>query len=237
MPLPSVSAFLRLGEKYALQQLSSEAKARLCCAFESTPYVAGRISSSHNGKLQLFPKVTDNDPYNFQIMNLLQAMNLQAPLPLAMYLCVVACPLKYVVDGYEFKGITCALSRQNLQSFIHMKNIVEMFRTRLAQNLRVSDSCVVQSSCAPRVHRLWSDDVAVKQPFGPWRPEWDKLFCDACKSDLNTQRNSAIQLSWNQIPMAFGFNSWTEVSRSGDFPCVADQPKNEQSFRFLQLRS
>ena len=228
MPLPSVSAFLRLGEKYDIQQLFIEAKARLCCAFESTLNVAARISSSHNGKLRLFPKVTDTDPHNFRIMNLLQVMNLQVSLPLTMYQCAVTCPLTYVVDGYEFEGATYTLTHQNLRAFILVKNILETFRTRLAQSLSVSDSCVVQSSCAPRIHRLWTDDATIGQPFGPWRPEWDKLLCDACRSDLSARRSWAIQKAWNQIPTAFGFSSWTEVSKSGDSPYDGDQPKNNQ---------
>lgn len=160
----------------------------------------------------LFPGVTGCDPHNFQMMNLLQEMDLYPALPLAMYQCITTCPLPTVIDGYEFNGSTCLLSYVNLRSFIHMKSILESFRVRLAQNLRVSASCVVQSSCVCNIRRLWSDEVTIAQPFGPWRSEWDKLFCDACRSDLNMWRNAAIQKTWNQIPTAFAFESWAAVA-------------------------
>ncbi|KAH0831371.1 hypothetical protein J3R83DRAFT_14034 [Lanmaoa asiatica] len=104
VPISIVAAFLHLGEKYAIQQLFDEAKARLCCAFESTLSVAARMSSFHSGTFLLFPGITDGDPHNFQVMNLLQEMDLQAPLPLAMYQCVTSCPLTAVIDGYKFNG-------------------------------------------------------------------------------------------------------------------------------------
>ena len=172
----------------------------MCCPFESTLKVAAKVSSSksHSGRLSLFPDVINGDPHNFLLMNLLQEMDLRAALPLAMYQCVITCPLTAIVDGYEFNGSVCSLSRANLRSWILMKDILENFRTRLTQSLRVSNNCVIQSSCALHIRQLWSDDVTVEQPFGPWRQEWDKLFCDACRSDLKRWRGAAIQRAWDQ---------------------------------------
>lgn len=178
------------------------------------------MSSFHSGTLSLFPGITNSDPHNFQVMNLLQEMDLQAPLPLAMYQCIISCPFTAVLDGYKFNGSVCSLSRPNLRSHWLMKNNLETFRVRLSQSLRVSSSCVVQSSCVCNIHRLWSDEVSVGQPFGPWRHEWDKLFCDACRKDLGMWHNAAIQKAWNQIPTAFGFEFWADVARSGGFPLL-----------------
>ena len=220
VPLPIAAAFLRLGEKYDIEQLMDEGKARLCCAFEPTLSVAAKMSSFHSGTLSLFPGITGGDPHNFQVMNLLQEMGLKAPLPLAMYQCVTACPLIAIVDGYKFDGSFCSLSPANLQSWILMKNILENFRIRLAQSLRVSNNCVVQSSCVLHIRRLWADEATVGQPFGPWRHEWDKLFCDSCRGDLNMWRNAAILKAWNQLPTAFGFDSWAEVAKNDVFPSL-----------------
>ena len=169
MPLSVVAAFLRLGEKYNIEQLVDEAKARLCCPFESTLKVAAKVSSSksHSGRLSLFPDVINGDPHNFLLMNLLQEMDLRAALPLAMYQCVITCPLTAIVDGYEFNGSVCSLSRANLRSWILMKDILENFRTRLTQSLRVSNNCVIQSSCALHIRQLWSDDVTSGETQDP----------------------------------------------------------------------
>lgn len=195
-----------------------EAKARLCCTFEPALIIAAKISSSHS--LPLFQGITGGDPHNFQVMNLLREMELKTPLPLAMYQCVIACPLTAVVDGYKFGSSVYSLSRANLESWILMKNILDNFRIRLAQSLRVSNNCVVQSSCVLNVRRLWTDEITAGQPFGPWRHEWDKLFCDACRTDLNAWRNAAIQKAWIQIPTALGFDSWAEVAKNDDFPSL-----------------
>lgn len=201
-----------------------EAKARLCCAFEPSLSVATKMSATHT--LSLFPGITGGDPHNFLVMNLLEEMDLRAPLPLAMYQCAVACPLTAVIDGYKFNGVVCTLSRANMRAWILVNNILENFRIQLAKSLRVSNSCIVQSSCVLHVRRLWSDDITVGQPFGPWRREWDKLFCEACRTDLNAWRNAAIQKAWNQIPTAFDFDSWAEVVKNdfsaavGARPCV-----------------
>ena len=212
VPFSFVAACLRLGEKYEIQRLSDEGKAKLHCAYESTLKVTARISSSQNGTLSLFPRIADGDPHNFQIMNLLREMDLQDSLPFAMCHCTITCPLIAIVNGYKCNDTVYSLSQENLRSFILMKDILENLRTRLAQTLRVSNGCVVQSSCACHVHRLWSDEGTIGQPFGPWRQEWDKLFCDACRSDLSRWRNSAIQNAWNQIPTPFGFEPWGTVA-------------------------
>lgn len=209
MPFSVVSAFSRLGENYAIQPLFDKVKARLRCAFEPTLEVATRrVSVFRDGKLSLFLGITDRDPRNFQIMILLQEMILQASLPLAMYKCALTCPPAVAIDGYEFKDTFYSLSRANLRSYFFMRTkIFETFRIRLAQNLRVSNGCVVQSSCTCHIHRPWTDEATIGQPFSAWRQEWGNLLCDACRSDLNSPRNAVIEKAWNLTPQAFGFDT------------------------------
>ncbi|KAF8452708.1 hypothetical protein L210DRAFT_3639184 [Boletus edulis BED1] len=141
-PLSIVSAFLHVGEKYDIQWFIDEAKARLRCPFESTLSVAAKMTSSNTGTFTLFPGITGGDPHNFLVMNLLRKMGLKSPLPLAMYQCIIACPWIHVIDSYGFQGSLCMLSHRNFKSWVLMKKILEQFRIRLAQGLRVSTNCV-----------------------------------------------------------------------------------------------
>lgn len=218
MSISFVAAFLHMGEKYAIPALIQEAKARLCCAFEPTsidsaPFLAPPFPS------KLFPGIANSDPHNFQIMNLLQEMNLMAPLPLAMYQCIISCPLTKIVDGYRDKGSFYSLSPANLRSFIRMKDVLENYRMRLAKTLCTSAACT-QLSCTTLIHRLWSEDMTVVRPFDFWRTEWDKLFCESCTVSLKAKREVVMKKAWNQLPTAFGLGSWAEVKKSGDFPSL-----------------
>ena len=221
LPLPSyekmtlsvVSAFLRLGEKYAIPALTEEAKAKLCCAFEATSLDTASFLTPH---VELFPAITGSDPHKFQLMNLLQKMGLKAPLPIAMYQCIITCPLGDIVDGYRAKGSFYALSTANLLSFIRMKDILEKYRLTLAKNLCTSPSC--KSNCVHNIQQLWSEDLNVVPPFDFWRSKWDKVFCGPCVSMLKAKHETEMKKAWNQVPTAFGFDSWAEVKKSGDFP-------------------
>lgn len=147
-PLSVVVAFLRMGEKYAIRIFSDEAKEILSRSIEPT-FSTARTTPD----LTLLPRITGGDPYNFQIMNLLQEHGLTAPLPLAMYRCIITCPLTVIVHGYEFNDSVYSLSPANMRYFILMKDLLDQCRVELAQHLRESASCT-RWSCWYDVSRL-----------------------------------------------------------------------------------
>jgi len=214
MPISVVAAFLHLGEKYAIPAFVKEAKSKLRCPFDPTS-----ISSACCSALDLFPAITDGDPHNFQIMNLLQEIDLNPPLPVAMYQCIITCPLTKMVDGYQFKDSFYSLSVTNLRSFIRMKGVLENQRIRLAKDLCKGSPCG-QLNCTYRIVRLWSEDLNVAPPFDTWKSQWDKSkpFCETCAKSVKAKREAAMQEAWNQLPTAFGFDSWAEMGKSG--PCM-----------------
>ncbi|KAF8120026.1 hypothetical protein EV363DRAFT_185555 [Boletus edulis] len=218
MPISVVSAFLHLGEKYAIPAFVKEAKAKLCCDTEPTSITSAAFATPPLAS-KLFPGICDGDPHNFQVLNLLQEMGMKAPLPLAMYQCFATCPLEIIADGYQFMGSTCSLSSANLRSSIRMKDVLENYRVRLAKTLSRSPNCMVPG-CTHNIHRLWSEEINVVPPFCYWRSQWDNLFCKSCISGLKTRRDAEMDRAWNQIPPAFGFGSWAEVKKSGDFPSL-----------------
>jgi len=217
MPISVVAAFLHLGEKYAIPTLVKEAKAKLCCAFDLTRiHSASWLSTPF--KANLFPVITDGDPHNFQIMNLLEEMELKAPLPIAMYQCVVTCPWTDIVEGYRVDGTFYALSATNLQSAIRMKEVLKNYRTLLARSLSASTR-KPQKRCKCLKSRLWSEDpLTTVPPFDSWEARWHKAFCDRCEPFLKAKRETAVHWAWDQLPTMFGFDSWAEVKKSGDFP-------------------
>ncbi|KAF8558580.1 hypothetical protein OG21DRAFT_1455124 [Imleria badia] len=215
MPISFVSVFLRLGEKYAIPGFIKEAKAKLCCAYEPTSISTASFITPRF-PLDLFPAITDSDPYNFQLMNLLQEMGLKAPLPIAMYQCIASSPLTNIVDGYQANDSFHSLSPDNLRSFIRMKDVLENYRVQLAKILCPSSTCLLLN-CKLNIRRLWSEDINVVPPFCLWRAGWDKLFCESCTSSLKAKREAEMNKAWNKMPSAFGFDSWVEVRKSGDF--------------------
>lgn len=216
-----------------MPMLVKEAKAQLSCAFDSTLDHAGLLTD----RSILFPGIADGDPHNFQIMNLLQEMNLMAPLPLAMYHCFATCPLKDIVEGYKFNCSVCSLSPANLRSFIYMKNVLEIYRVRLAREFHTSPTCH-RSSCRKNIHRLWSEYSTSLAPFDSWAigtekvflrrsileqmepRKRDKLLCEGCKGTLEGNHRALMNIAWGEIPRAFGFNNWAGVAKSGDFPSL-----------------
>lgn len=219
MPISVVAAFLRLGDKYAISSLVKEAKARLYSSIEPTSKDVTFVASPCRCRCDLFPAITDNDPHNFQIMNLLQEMDLKAPLPMAMYQCIVVCPLTDVVDGYKFNGSFFSLSLANLRSFIRMKDALERSRVRLAKSLYEVRACT-SSECRQKVHQLWSEDITAVAPLDSGANEWKGLFCYSCRETLKENLKTAMDDVWNQLPAAFGFDSWADVAKSGDFPSL-----------------
>ena len=146
-------------------------------------------------------------------------MDLRAPLPLAIYQCIATCPLTKIVDGYQDKGSFYSLSPANLRSFVRVKDVLESYCMRLAKTLLTSDDCT-QSSCMNFIRRLWLEDMTVVPPFDFWRSEWGELFCQSCTAPLKVKCGVARKKAWNELPAAFGFDSWAEVGKSGDFPSL-----------------
>ena len=221
MPISFVSTFLHLGEKYTIPVLTQEAKAKLCCTLKPTSISAFSVMAPPLIlPRDLFPAITNCDPYNFRLMNLLQEMGLKAPLPIAMYQCIVSCPLEKIVNGYKNKHLSYSLSADNLRSFIWMKDVLDNYRVQLAKNLCAVSTCTQPSTCRNNICRLWSEDINVVPPFCYWMLEWDELFCESCTLSLKAKREAEMNTAWNKLPTAFGFNSWAEVKKSGDFPTL-----------------
>lgn len=216
MPISVVAAFLHLGEKYVIPALVKEAKTRLCCALEPT-LMSAASSLAGPSAPELFPAITDGDPHNFQIMNLLQEMDLKAPLPITMYQCIVTCPLTKITDGYQFKNSFCSLSATNLRTFIRMKDVLENHRIRLMKTLCKAPTCG-QLNCSYYIFRVCSEDLNVAPPFEIRKSQWEKLLCQSCATYLKGKREAEMQRAWDQLPTAFGLGSWANVRGSGDLP-------------------
>lgn len=188
--------------------LVDEAKAKLSCAIEPTLNIISAPLARPN--LKQFPGII-SDRYNFQTMNLLQEMDLKAPLPLAMYQCIITCPLTAIVDGYKSNGSVCSLSHANMRPFIRMKDMLEKLRVQLATLLTKPINCT-EWGCRYKIHRLWMEDVIGVPPFDPWNSEWNELFCAGCRRFLEEERQRAMDQTWDQFPTAFGFDSWADVT-------------------------
>lgn len=218
MPFPDVAAFLRLGKKYNIPVLVKEAKAKLMCFAEPTSistFDKLKEAKPPAQPIKLFPGITDADPYNFQIMNLLQEVGFKVPLPLAMYHCMVYFPSTAIVGGYHSNGATYTLSLANLRVYIRMKQVFEHFKVLVSLGTYTSASCT-RPICGGNNRRVWVQKAINAPPFCHWNSEWNELMCEACRNNMQDKRAKAIGDAWDRLPIAFGFKTWEEAKKWGD---------------------
>lgn len=198
--------------------LVKEAKAKLLCFADPTNISTFDKLEKVKPPVQptkLFPGITDADPHNFQIMNLLQEVGLKVPLPLAMYHCMVYSPFKAIVGGYQSNGATYTLSLANLRTYIRMKHLFEHIKVLVPLCTYASASCTLAICVYNR--RVWIQKAINTPPFCHWSNEWKELpLCEACRNDIQGKRARTISDLWGELPSAFDFKTWEEVKKWGD---------------------
>jgi len=214
MPFPVLAAFLRLGKKYTIRQLFEEAKSRLPTSQLALSYASTMSSHGYNN---LFPRVSENDLWNFRIMNVAREVGLLSIVTLTALFCCISCPVTYIVDGYECEGSICSLSAPNQRSCIlglaelmgagHLTQCLTAPARLCNRRHDYSNPCIVG------LHTAWVSFRNHGRPFIGWMSDWDRGLCAVCRADLSKAYGEQRLALWTQLPVTLGFGSWEELRK------------------------
>ncbi|KAF9225012.1 hypothetical protein BS17DRAFT_674576, partial [Gyrodon lividus] len=218
MPLRIVSAFLRLGEKYRMKSLYDEGKARLTAAHNlATAYKLGTED------VDLFPKISERDKYDFQIINLAREIGLLSILPVPILRCCVWCPLPVILDGDDVDGSLYRLHPEDQRICILGKDKLNGLQSEVTSWVTTEkiSGCTGATTCDLNQLEVWEalrERGLERYPF----VEWGSLttqnrfiahnnFCTRCASAFQQKHKDATEKAWSKLPLVLGLGSWTEL--------------------------
>ncbi|KAG8216250.1 hypothetical protein J3R82DRAFT_8292 [Butyriboletus roseoflavus] len=213
MPITVLAAFSRIGRKYVIRQMVEEVVHRLSLDLPHKEY-ASKISIEKD--VNLFPRVSGSDPYNFMIMNIANEIGNLPMVAVAVYYCCIACPASFINDGYDFNGTKCTLSFLNQKyCFLGQRHVTEAHKkiTRcLAEIIRKEGKCSICPSCVRKVAAaLCPMHMWYRGPFIAWQREWDEAMCKPCKDVVaRSYEQSRISL-WEDLPGKLGLANWDNL--------------------------
>jgi hypothetical protein len=212
LPLGIVAACLRLGTKYEIVHLKTEALRRL---YNDFPPTFNQVDHLYFGKNQLIER------YNgiaVDVVKLARDNNISSILPAALYW----------LSRYSFDSIisgkrrpdrtisilsiedqkTCILAKEKL---IRLQ-VVETFGWLNLLDDGQYPGCVGDCAGQKRdiFRQFWlpTPSCSALQPF---KQSWAKAMCATCVADSSQKHNAGRERVWNQLPSIFGMRPWVEL--------------------------
>ena len=211
--LPIVVAFLRLGRKYEIEQLRSEALQRLTHDYPPT------LDRYDNIRTYLISRGDiDLDLFFFTIINLARKYDILSILPIAFLgLCLYCYDIKGMVDAFEKydqspHSLSLPDQRVLLKGYSSLTN--KLIKTQYTLGW-LKDYTHQECSNSRR-------QIAMKylppQPAHMALAEWENWkehmkyhLCRVCISKAEEQHNEGRREVWNELPSDFGLPEWGEL--------------------------
>lgn len=222
MPLAIIAAFLRLGAKYDIGVLRTEALKRIYYQFPTN--LAARLSMINWSTIE----DTRSHTLFVHIVKVARENGLSSVLPLALYGCCRKQNLtKLTKDCKENKVVR--LSSEDLQTYtLAYSNLAALQATttyawvypKASATYLLCDS--FEDCSSARNDFLISTFLPFPTIRGlqGWDSKWGENMCDECACIAKTSHNAGRQKFWDGIPAAFGLPGWAELEKERNMSCV-----------------
>ncbi|KIM82681.1 hypothetical protein PILCRDRAFT_70265 [Piloderma croceum F 1598] len=216
-PLAVIAAFLRLGRKYDIQQLYSEATKRLESEFPSTFEEFDNVADCFS----LIDYDGDDKEISFTIINLARENDVLSVLPGAFYAICTLHDMKEFVEAMErSEGSATELSVFDQRVVIKGRHsLLERQATETYKWLWQEDTfaaiCTANNCAKNRrelLHMYWFPQVSCSA-LATWQLEWEKNYCKACVRKSKELHNAGRRKIWEELPLFFGLPGWEELTK------------------------
>lgn len=219
LPLPIIAAFLRLGRKYDIQQLHSEALKRLTFEFPST-------LEEYDCSIENYTFIDDSDIDRsnllLAVIHLARETDNLSVLPAALYNFCFYYKIRAMIDFFQQSdGTSYAMCLADQRTVIGgWHSLVEMQTKEtfawLANEDMFKDICITDGVCTKSRNRLL---LANWHPspwciaLNAWAPHLEDGQCLGCIAKSKKVHNAGRQNVWNKLPSIFGLPGWEELKK------------------------
>ncbi|KZP04392.1 hypothetical protein FIBSPDRAFT_404984 [Athelia psychrophila] len=218
MPLPVLSAFLRLGSKYDIQKLNIQARKKLFQNFPST-LAADDASDTHFDGIEK-PKA---DPY-IELLLIARSAGLLSIIPRVLYECCEKYSASQIQNGFSINGTTVRLSLDEQVTLFAghraMRDALadttykwlHKYKTEVANG-----NCTEPASCHTICPNVYFDMFTSKwAPAGLDTWEWPSEMltgelCEHCAAAAPIKHAAGREQFWEQLPGFFDLPPWDEL--------------------------
>ncbi|KAF9237818.1 hypothetical protein BU15DRAFT_75612 [Melanogaster broomeanus] len=220
MPLSVTAAFLRLGKKYLISQLFNEARDSVENSYPTT------LMKAQWTPFLVHLGVSGQDKHHFHMINLAREVGMLSVLPVMFAFCCRACPLEYIVEGYEVCGSRVELTLENKNACIlGREKLPELYLETFSwlKTRREASECTDRNRCAAGIEatraEVWSPERLMggtgHDPFVTWEMRWESRLCPKCLKYCKREHQRGRDNAWAQLPAVFGLgSSWEELKKN-----------------------
>lgn len=222
-PFCVLAAFLRLGTKYEIEQLRSEAVNRISVEYPSQLDQWDTFQSKKSTMSQMHPERSNT----FDVINLAQEINMPSLLPAAFYTCVANYDIQEVLDGIvRDDGSLATLpttSQHKCMQGLHRllkKQMQETFVWMDERFISESYTCIASGSGGGKKRCFFEKrDLFYKTWFSsprcmaltPWIDFSENNMCMNCRDSSREAHYIGRIKIWQELPSMFGLGNWDEL--------------------------
>ncbi|KAF9033641.1 hypothetical protein BJ165DRAFT_1357117 [Panaeolus papilionaceus] len=224
MPVPVLSALLRLGNKYKMADLRDNALARIRADYPASLDKPNNVDLSQR---RLQSHIVEKTTLPFEIAMLAKDARVSSSLPYCLYTVIVNFTLEEIFDG-----VTDEDGRKMTLPFQTQRNCVVGKEKLLAEMAVVQGwlldnpvhvACLQPTSCTA-TFRSMSERVfkVPQQPSAAFTP-WEEMFpdistgflvlCNYCKGKAKQLYNEGRLELWDALPQILGLQTWEDLKR------------------------
>jgi len=212
-PFPVVAAYLRLGRKYEIEHLCTEALTALSMAFPST--CDGFLALSDNGENYIAPYPA----LLFDVIALARQVGKLDILPAAYFSYCRSYRIDEVLGGIEREdGTLSVLSAEDQKSLL--RGWHELVDNLAGQSLYwlLEDAdleCKKQACDLARKTfflNLFVPCLDISVSVSKWDTKWGKDLCKYCRVACARLHKEGSYIKWSQLPEMFDLPDWGELT-------------------------
>ena len=211
---------MRLGRKYDIQQLYSEALTRLEFEFPST--LEGYDRSANSWTLISSSDLDVGCALVSAVINLGRENDILHILPVAFYIICRCHTGKELIEAMEqsegpaLRELSVFDRRAVIKGW---HSLVERQATETLKWLVQEDIFITICTAyeCPRnrrqhLHEYWFPQVSCSA-LEAWRSGWDEDYCKACALKSKELHDSGRRKIWEELPLFFGLPGWEELTK------------------------
>ncbi|KZP29322.1 hypothetical protein FIBSPDRAFT_1038987 [Athelia psychrophila] len=207
-----VAAFVRLGQKYQIDAVLSEALKRL---YNEFPVELKNLDD----KRYDWDKISYSKGINIDVANLAREQNLLSVLPYALHLC---CYVRsdVTMQGVQRKDNTIAklapINERAVLAASHSILLLQSSTTFSWLTADGSDECDTHQDCNNGRNQILRDSffpLPIYTCLATWAREWEENMCGACVLKAQDFHAVGRQKYWDELPSTFGLPDWEELKK------------------------
>ncbi|KZP10321.1 hypothetical protein FIBSPDRAFT_838656 [Athelia psychrophila] len=217
LPLEVITAFLRLGSKYEIEALRSEALNRLFFEFPSDLAGIDKVFFGEGSGTMIKFEV---DWKFIDFVNLVREHNILSILPFALYWCCKTWSATDLEKGQRRTDNTISTlhpvnERACLRAYLEILKLKHITFDWLICPQSCYSGCTSRDRCSVARDKLLKSTffpVALRGWINTWRVSYEIGQCNACILVAKRLHNSGRQKAWDALPGAFGLPAWEELN-------------------------